>query len=59
MGELRVRCPDCNNWCYVTLEQGDLCEGTTTVGFEWDCDCGCCFSFDVYVDLMNKTVELG
>lgn len=50
-----VQCPECKAWCQVPIEAGDLAENSTTEGFEWDCACGCSFTFDVYVDLMNKT----
>ena len=56
MKQLDVRCPDCGDLCGVTLEMGELTEGDTSEGFEGKCDCGCFFSFDVYVEILNKKI---
>ena len=57
MQPLEVECPECNAVCGVPVEQGELREGMTTEGFEIDCKCGCTFTFDVYVDVMNKAAQ--
>lgn len=59
MRELIVTCPECHEPCGVHLEEGDLRENSTTEGFEWTClKCLSDFSFDVYVDVMNKEKAL-
>ncbi len=53
--ELEINCPKCKTLCAVDVGSRDLTENSTTEGFEAECaNCGCCFQFDVYVDIMNK-----
>ena len=57
MAALKVVCPQCAKYCDVPVEDGDLTENSTTEGFEWQCQCGCAFSFDVHVEINNKETQ--
>ncbi|MDR1945678.1 MAG: hypothetical protein LBQ51_00705 [Desulfovibrio sp.] len=55
MEVLEVKCPKCESLCGVLMEERELSENTTLEGVEVECDkCGCEFSFDLAIDLLNK-----
>jgi len=49
-----VKCSDCESQCSVVIERNELEEDCITEGFQHTCPCGCTFTFDVHVDVMNK-----
>lgn len=57
MPVMSIECPSCCKYCSVPIEEGDLIENGTTEGFEWQCQCGCAFHFDVHLEIMNKEKE--
>lgn len=54
MAKIKIYCPECNEICLVPVEDYELAEDSQAVGFEFQCDCGCEFVFDLYLDVMNK-----
>lgn len=55
MKELVVKCPQCKALCGINLVMSDLVEGYTSTFKDVFCNkCECRFSFDVYVDVLNK-----
>jgi len=55
MSILIVSCPNCESDTHVPIAPGELKENATTEGLESKCGkCKCEFSFDVYVEVLNK-----
>lgn len=54
MARVKIYCPECSEVCVVQVEDYELGDDCQAEGFEAECNCGCSFSFDLYLAILNK-----